>query len=155
MRAPLTAATTNTHQGFQPKDLVMRRQSREIALQILFQIEYAPQISFDDLLALHEEKKEPQLIKYADEIIRGVQLHKEAIDKKIQEASRHWKIDRMGGVDRNILRLAVFEIFHAQEMLEPKIAINEAIEIAKIFGTQESAAFVNGLLDQVVRNERK
>jgi N utilization substance protein B len=60
----------------------------------------------------------------------------------------------MGGVDRNILRMAVFEIFYAQEMLEPKIAINEAIEIAKIFGSQESPSFVNGILDQVVRNER-
>ena len=133
----------------------MRRQSREIALQILFQIEYAPQISFDDLLALYEEKKDSTLVKYADEIIRGVQEHKTNIDQKIQEASRHWKIERMGGVDRNILRMATFEIFYAPELIEPKIAINEAIEIAKVFGTQESASFVNGLLDQVVRNERK
>lgn len=133
----------------------MRRHSREIALQILFQIEYAPQISFDDLLALFDEKKDLSFIKYADEIVRGVQDHKAAIDLKIQEASRHWKIERMGGVDRNILRLAVYEMFFAQELIEPKIAINEAIEIAKIFGSQESAAFVNGLLDQVARNERK
>jgi N utilization substance protein B len=132
----------------------MRRQSREISLQILFQVEYAPQISFEDMLALYEEKKEIALIKYADEIITGVQGRKEDIDKKIQEASRHWKIERMGGVDRNILRMAVFEMFYAQEMLEPKIAINEAIEIAKIFGSQESPSFVNGILDQVVRNER-
>jgi N utilization substance protein B len=60
----------------------------------------------------------------------------------------------MGGVDRNLLRLAVFEIFFAPELIEPKIAINEAIEIAKIYGSQESSSFVNGLLDQVVRNER-
>ena len=133
----------------------MRRHSREIALQILFQLEYAPQISFDDLLALFDEKKDLSFIKYADEIVRGVQHQKPGIDQKIQEASRHWKIERMGGVDRNILRLAVFEMFFAEELIEPKIAINEAIEIAKIFGSQESAAFVNGLLDQVVRNERK
>lgn len=133
----------------------MRRQSREIALQVLFQIEYAPQISFDEMLALFEDKKDMAAIKYADEIIRGVQAQKMKIDEKIQEVSRHWKIERMGGVDRNILRLAVFEMFYAQEMIEPKIAINEAIEIAKIFGSQESASFVNGILDQVVRNERK
>ena len=133
----------------------MRRHSREIALQILFQIEYAPQISFDDLLALFDEKKDLSIIKYADEIVRGVQNHKVAIDQKIQEASRHWKIERMGGVDRNILRLGVFEMFFAQELIEAKIAINEAIEIAKIFGSQESSSFVNGLLDQVARNERK
>lgn len=133
----------------------MRRLSREIALQVLFQIEYAPQISFDEMLALFEDKKDMAAIKYADEIIRGVQEQKMKIDDKIQEASRHWKIERMGGVDRNILRLSVYEMFYAQEMIEPKIAINEAIEIAKIFGSQESASFVNGILDQVVRNERK
>lgn len=133
----------------------MRRHSREIALQILFQVEYAPQISFDDLLALFDEKKDHTLVKYSDEIIRGVQANKAAIDQKIQDASRHWKIERMGGVDRNILRLSVFEMFYASEPIEPKIAINEAIEIAKVFGSQESSAFVNGLLDQVVRNERK
>lgn len=132
----------------------MRRQSREIALQILFQIEFAPQISFNEMLSLFEEKKDSTLIKYADEIIQGVQANKENIDKKIQEASRHWKIERMAGVDRNILRIAVFEMFYAPELIEHKIAINEAIEIAKIFGSQESASFVNGLLDQIVRNER-
>ncbi|MGZ3690131.1 MAG: transcription antitermination factor NusB [Pseudobdellovibrio sp.] len=133
----------------------MRRQSREIALQILFQIEYAPQISFEDLLSLFDEKKDLSIIKYADEIIHGVQAHKVNIDAKIQDASRNWKLERMGGVDRNLLRLAVYEMFHASELIEPKIAINEAIEIAKIYGSQESASFVNGLLDQVVRNDRR
>ena len=132
----------------------MRRQSREIALQILFQVEYAPQISFENLLALFDEKKDLSIIKYSDQIVHGVQAHKVEIDKKIQEASRHWKIERKGGVERKILRLAVYEIFYAAELIEPKIAINEAIEIAKIYGSQESAAFVNGLIDQVVRNER-
>lgn len=132
----------------------MRRQSREIALQILFQIEFAPQISFNEMRSLFEEKKDSTLIKYADEIIQGVQANKKNIDEKIQEASRHWKIERMAGVDRNILRIAVFEMFYATELIEHKIAINEAIEIAKIFGSQESASFVNGLLDQIVRNER-
>lgn len=132
----------------------MRRQSREIALQILFQTEFAPQISFDDLISIHGTKVEATVISYADQIIKGVLTHKESLDKKIQEASRHWKIDRMGGVDRNLLRLALFEIYHAQEMIEPKIAINEAIEVAKTFGSQESPSFVNGILDQVIRNER-
>ncbi|AGH95067.1 transcription antitermination factor NusB [Pseudobdellovibrio exovorus] len=133
----------------------MRRQSREIALQVLFQVEYAPQISFNDLINLFEQNRDQSLVKYADIIVRGVGQYREKIDHKIQEASRHWKIERMGGVDRNILRMAVYEMFYADELIEPKIAINEAIEIAKIFGTQESASFVNGLLDQVVRNERK
>lgn len=133
----------------------MRRQSREIALQILFQTEYAPQISFEDLFSIHGERKDGSVIRYADEIVRGVQTHKLTLDEKIQEASRHWKIDRMAGVDRNMLRIAVYEMFFAPEVIEPKIAINEAIEIIKIFGTQESPAFINGILDQVSRNDRK
>ncbi len=133
----------------------MRRQSREIALQILFQTEFAPQISFDDLFSIHGARQDAEVIRYADEIVRGVLSHKEKIDSKVQEASRHWKLDRMGGVDRCLLRLAVFEIFHAKEMIDAKIAINEAIEVAKIFGSQESPSFVNGILDQVVRNERR
>jgi N utilization substance protein B len=132
----------------------MRRQSREIALQILFQTEFAPQISTSELFGLFEKKMESAIAEYADTIVKGVQANKVKIDDKIQTASRHWKIERMAGVDRNILRISVFEMFHASEFLEPKIAINEAIEIAKIFGTQESAAFVNGILDQIVRNER-
>ena len=83
----------------------MRRQSREIALQILFQTEFAPQISFDDLISIHGTKVEATVIGYADQIIKGVLAHKESLDKKIQAASRHWKLDRMGGVDRNLLRV--------------------------------------------------
>jgi transcription antitermination protein NusB len=132
----------------------MRRQSREIALQILFQTEFAPQISFEDLFSIHEDNKDRGIIQYADDIVRGVQAHKVKIDEKIQGASRHWKIERMGGVDRNILRMAIFEMTMAQEMIEPKIAINEAIEVAKTFGSQESPSFVHGILDQVIRNER-
>jgi len=133
----------------------MRRQSREIALQILFQTEYAPQISFEDLFSIHGERKEGSIIRYADEIVRGVQAHKVKLDEKIQEASRHWKVERMGGVDRNMIRIAIYEMFYAPEMIEPKVAINEAIEIVKVFGSQESPAFVNGILDQVIRNDRK
>lgn len=133
----------------------MRRQSREIALQILFQTEYTDQISFEDLFSIHEGQKDRGIIKYADDLVRGVQAHKVKVDEKIQEASRHWKIERMGGVDRNILRVSVYEMLFSTEMIEPKIAINEAIEVAKLFGSQESASFVNGILDQVVRNERR
>ncbi len=137
----------------------MRRQSREIALQILFQTEFAPQITFEDLFSIyteeHPEQKDRGIIKYADDIVRGVQSHKVNVDQKIQDASRHWKIERMGGVDRNILRMSVFEMLFSSEMIEPKIAINEAIEVAKVFGSQESPSFVNGILDQVVKNERR
>ncbi|MFN3453595.1 MAG: transcription antitermination factor NusB [Pseudobdellovibrio sp.] len=132
----------------------MRRQSRELALQILFQTEFAPQMSLSDLASVFDKTFEEQTLKYTYELVRTVQANKEKLDVKIQSASRHWKVERMASVDRNLLRLALSEIFFTPELIEPKIAINEAIEIAKIYGTEESASFVNGILDQVIRNEK-
>lgn len=133
----------------------MRRKSRELALQILFQTEFTPEVSIQDMISLFEKKIESSVMDYTLLLVKGVKAHKDKIDSRIQEASTHWKIDRMASVDRNILRSAVFEMLFAQEMIEPKIVINESIEIAKIYGTQDSAAFVNGLLDQIVRNDRR
>lgn len=126
-----------------------RRQARELALQILFQTEFAPQISYNDFLEVFETSLAPSIISYADLLIQGVQKNRPAIDGKIQSSSSHWKVDRMALVDRNILRIAVFEMKFAPEILKPNIAINEAVEIAKRFGTTESASFINGILDQV------
>jgi N utilization substance protein B len=94
---------------------------------------------------------EPEIVRFAEDLIRGVQTQKAAIDAKIQAASAHWKLDRMATIDRNILRVAVYEMRMAPTPLKENIAINEAVEIAKKFGTTESASFVNGLLDQVAK----
>jgi N utilization substance protein B len=83
--------------------------------------------------------------------VQGVQSHKEKIDQILQSSSNHWKIDRMSTVDRNILRIATFEMHFASEPVKPSITINEAIEISKKYGTSESSSFVNGLLDQVAK----
>jgi N utilization substance protein B len=129
----------------------MRRQSRELALQVLFQTEFAPQISYQDLMDVLTTSLEQDVVKYADDIIRGVQTHKADIDSKIQASSAHWKVERMATIDRNILRVAVFEMRFAPNPLKENIVINEAVEIAKKFGTTDSASFVNGLLDQVAK----
>lgn len=129
--------------------LTARRQSRELALQILFQTEFAPQISYQSFLDVFEESVDPDVMSYADLLITGVQQNKSAIDAKIQASSAHWKVERMATIDRNILRIAVFEMKFSAEPIKENIAINEAIEIAKKFGTSDSAGFVNGLLDQV------
>lgn len=129
----------------------MRRQSRELALQVLFQIEFAPQISNADLMEVLGASMEPEIVKFADDLIHGVLTQKTAIDAKIQTASSHWKLERMATIDRNILRVAVYEIRFAPNPLKENIAINEAVEIAKKFGTTESASFVNGLLDQIAK----
>ena len=126
-----------------------RRQSRELALQILFQTEFAPQISMQSFLSVFEHTFETEIISYAEKLISGVNSNKTAIDSKLQASSSHWKIDRMATIDRNILRIAVFEMKFAHEQIKENIAINEAVEIAKKYGTSESSGFVNGLLDQV------
>lgn len=129
--------------------LTARRQARELALQILFQTEFAPQISYQTFLDVFEQSVDPEVIDYADELVTGVQKNKESIDAKLQASSAHWKVERMATIDRNILRIAVYEMKFAADPIKENIAINEAVEIAKKFGTTESASFVNGLLDQV------
>lgn len=130
----------------------MRRLAREIALQILFQSEFAPQISIASFLDVYEDSVNDESLKYASLLIEGVQKNKEKIDSLIQAHARHWKLDRMATIDRNILRLSVYEIKFAQETLKPHMAINEAIEIAKKFSTEDSASFINGILDQVSKS---
>lgn len=127
----------------------MRRLSRELALQILFQTEFTAQISYTQLLEVYETAVEEETLKFADLLIKGVQANKAAIDALIQSASRHWKIDRMALIDRNILRIACYELRFAPSPLEIGIVINEAVEISKKFGSSDSSAFVNGILDQI------
>lgn len=129
--------------------LTARRQARELALQILFQTEFAPQISYQALIDIFEHSVDADVTQYAQSLIAGVGSHRADIDAKIQSASAHWKVERMATIDRNILRIAVYELKFAPEPIKENIAINEAVEIAKKYGTTDSASFVNGLLDQV------
>ncbi len=129
----------------------MRRQARELALQILFQIEFTPDVSVVELLDLIGASFGKETLSYSEEIVEGVRREKETLDRKIQSFSSHWKIDRMALVDRNLLRMAVFEMTLANEKLKPSIVINEAIELAKKFGSSDSSSFVNGILDQIAK----
>ena len=130
-----------------------RRNARELALQLLFQSEFAPQISVYAFLQLYDNKYATETIEYAESILKGVAEFKSKIDEKISSVSRNWKVDRMALVDRNILRVAIFEMKIGHEKLSEKIVINEAIEIAKKYGNTDSAGFINGILDQVGREE--
>lgn len=127
----------------------MRRSSREIAFQVLFQSEFAPSIQVRDVAEVTQESHDGETLEYAQELVRGVQAKKAEIDAKIQSVSQHWKIDRMASVDRNLLRLATYEMAFSPNPLKPAIVINEAVELAKKFGSSESASFVNGILDQL------
>lgn len=130
----------------------MRRQSRELALQILFQTEFASQISYAQFLEVYETTFTDDVIDYADQLIQGVKKNVTELDKKIQAYSQNWKLDRMALIDKNLLRLAVFEMKFLNPPTESKIVINEALEIAKKFSTTESASFINGLLDAIAKS---
>ncbi|HND84516.1 MAG TPA: transcription antitermination factor NusB [Pseudobdellovibrionaceae bacterium] len=130
----------------------MRRQAREMALQILFQTEFAPQITVQQLLSLYDQTFPSEAVRFCEQLVQGVMSHKQDIDAKIQASSIHWKIERMSSVDRNILRIAAYEICYADEKIKENILINEAIEIAKKFGNTESSGFINGVLDQIARS---
>lgn len=119
---------------------------------MLFHLEFAPPIDVRHLVELSEESPaDTATVDYAKTLAEGVTQHKAEIDTLISGASQHWKIDRMSGVDRNIMRIAVFEMFHLQPQIKSSIAINEAVDIAKVFGSTESGSFVNGILDQIAR----
>ncbi|HVP91757.1 MAG TPA: transcription antitermination factor NusB [Terriglobales bacterium] len=126
-----------------------RRKARECALQILFQVELNP-ADPPTLARLYWEgqKASPEVREYADWLVATTLDRRAEIDAAIQAASENWRLARMGVVDRNILRIAVCEMLY-EPALVPAIVINEAIEIAKRYSGQESATFVNGVLDAV------
>jgi transcription antitermination factor NusB len=132
-----------------------RRKARELALQFLYQLELrgdsVPGPSEAEFWARHPVDDDAR--QFASGIVRGVTANQERIDRTITECTEHWDLDRMAVVDRNILRLAVYELLWPTGV-PPKVAINEAIEIAKKFGTQESSRFINGILDRVHRELR-
>lgn len=132
----------------------LRRKSRELALQILFQREYQDKINTEQSLALYRESFDatPELWDYAKKIVDGVLHFSQEIDEKIQSYSKHWKIDRMAHVDRNILRIACFELLYLDREIPPNVVINEAIEIGKKFGSTDSSAFLNGILDKIANS---
>ena len=132
-----------------------RRKAREIALQFLYQLDLQgdsdPAPHAAEFWALHRLDDEAR--EFADDLVRGAMGTHAKIDEVIMRFTEHWDLDRMSVVDRNILRLAVYELgWHTET--PPKVVINEAIEIAKKFGTRESSRFINGILDRVHRELR-
>lgn len=135
---------------------MIRRIARELVLQSLFQIDFAQVDSTVALDAAIEERADKSAEKaraYALDVLNGVLTNNEAIDTKISEYAIDWTLERMPAVDRNILRVAVYEMFFAPEKLVPNVAINEAVEIAKIYGTDDTPRFINGVLGKMVRSD--
>lgn len=134
-----------------------RRLAREIALQTLFQFDFSDIAQEEALLAVCIERgvdETEEDLQYTRELITGVLTNKQAIDEAIIKYANNWKLERMASVDRNIMRVAIYEMFYAENALTANIIINEAIEISKIFGNEYSSKFINGILGNMA-NERK
>jgi N utilization substance protein B len=119
---------------------------------MLFQIEGSG-VGADDAIALFWPafEAEPEGRAYADELVRGVAADLAAVDARITAASENWRIERMARVDRNVLRLGTWELLHRPDVPRAVI-LDEAVELAKAFGTDESSAFVNGVLNKVAED---
>jgi N utilization substance protein B len=151
-----------------------RREARERTVQFLFQHDLNPPERLDEALeefwagqrgaALQAESgratwgeqvelppptaDELAMRQFAEPLIRGTLEHRDEIDAAIKQHAHHWSLERMAAVDRNVLRLAVFEMLHRDD-IPPVVSINEAVDIAKKFSTQDSGKFVNGILDKI------
>ncbi len=146
-----------------------RTRSREFALQILYRLDLnsaSTEEVFEDFwkdrtdLALSDkekevielDKKDSDIRAYAEKLVKGTFDRLAAIDEIIERYASNWKVDRMAYVDRNILRLSTYELCHLEEV-PVKVAINEAVELAKRYGEPDSSKFVNGILDKIAKNE--
>ena len=127
----------------------VRRKSRELAMQALFYMDMQKDISCE-MLAVFCRNFTPakKVFPFFKELTEGVIAHRGQIDQLIEQFSSNWKISRMSCVDRNIMRMAVYELLFCTE-IPPKVSINEAIDVGKRFGTEESGAFINGILDTI------
>ena len=131
--------------------MIDRRPARILAMQALCQLEvlaedFLPQL--EEFLA--EEPQKPALRDYARDLIRDAWAILADLDRRVQEVAENWELKRMPAVDRNVLRVAVCELFHRPDV-PPAVVIDEAVEIGKAFGTGESGAFINGILDAILK----
>ncbi len=127
----------------------IRRQARMIALQTLYEYDIA-QHTAEEVLQRHVEERHlpSQVVEYAGALVLGVNEHLADIDAHIQSAAREWPLQQMARIDKNILRLAIYEILF-DNTVPAKAAINEAVELAKIFGSDTSSRFINGVLGTI------
>jgi transcription antitermination protein NusB len=128
-----------------------RHSGREAALQMLFQME-ASAVNAGEAIALFWRSfgvnADPEGRAYAEDAVRGVGADLVALDEHIAKASTHWRVERMTRVDRNVLRLGTWELAHRPEVPR-EVVLDEAVELAKAFGSDDSSAFVNGVLNRI------
>jgi N utilization substance protein B len=131
--------------------MARRSRAREVALQLLFQQDVnAKPVRRSAIEKFAQDRlREPELVAFALSLFDGVLAHRAAIDECIVKTAENWRLNRINPSDRNVLRLAIYELCHNPNP-EPKSAVlNEAIELARRFGSEDSPSFVNGILDNV------
>lgn len=127
-----------------------RRRAREIALQVLYADDLNPgrNMAIADEFVRRRLNHHKTLVKFASDIIAGVRRNRAEIDKLLGQLAKNWSVERMAVIDRNVMRLATYEILHGDT--PARVAINEALELAKRYGARQSSQFVNGILDRVL-----
>jgi len=126
-----------------------RSRGRELALQFLYQRDLrGPELEGEVESFIKSEEPDGEARKFALKLVAGTIEHLEPLNEKIQSVAQNWDIARMAVIDRNVLRLATFELLFCND-IPPKVAINEAIELGKRYSTQNSGAFINGILDKI------
>lgn len=135
-----------------------RHLGRIVALQTLYEYEFRLEsedktVDVKEILSRNLERYETAIddTKFVESLVAGVLKEQTAIDGKIQPIAPDWPIDQIARIDRNILRIGVYELLHQAEIVPPKVAINEAVELAKAFGSDNSSKFVNGVLGTAYR----
>ena len=143
--------------------MASRRRAREYALQALYQVDLgggSARQALDSLWtgildteddALGHHQPEEDEMAFADRLAHGVVDNRDSLDQSIQASSTNWRVARMSLVDRNILRMGAYELLYLRD-IPVNVTINEAVELAKRYGTQDSKAFVNGILDRIARD---
>jgi N utilization substance protein B len=130
--------------------LTRRRRSRESALQVLYQWDLTRRdgqkglAHFKEHFSLKEEQDA-----FLERLVRGVLEHYEEIDRLIKQYSENWRLDRIAPIDRTILRIAIFELLYCGD-IPPKVTLNEAVDLGKRYGSENSGGFVNGILDRIL-----
>lgn len=133
--------------------MARRSRAREVALQALYQRDQNKTMSQDDALAfLSRRLTEPELVELGNSLYLGTVTHLKEIDERLAKVADNWSVERMAIVDRNVLRLGIFELYHGPEM-PFKVVLDEAVELAKRYGSEESPAFVNGILDKIASDK--
>ena len=131
-----------------------RRTARELALKFLYQTEFNPESPDSELKPFCERANVSEEVQnFTQALIKKLLLHEKEVDELLKKFSAHWTPDRMTVIDKNIIRLGICELLF-DSTTPPKVVINEAVEIAKRFGTEESPGFINGILDKILKGSQ-